>query len=206
MNELIIGFDMDEVLADLHRPWNRWINERFGVNRWDEAGFTDWDEPTRLFGTEVYDFLTPTIYSADIVKPIAGALDAVLRIRDAGYFVRIVSSCLNDTYTAKVQWCIRHGFIDAEEEWKFMAMSDKSEAPVNVLIDDHVGNCRAFHSPSKNRIAVLMTKPHNQRSQWNGIRADTLGEVAEMLTILRRLCGIDDPAKLESASGGHCCR
>lgn len=204
MNEIVIGFDMDEVLADLHRPWNKWINERFGANRWVEAGFTDWDEPTRLFGTEVYDFLTPTIYSADIVKPIAGALEAVQAVRTAGYPVRIVSSCLNDTYTAKVQWCVRHGFI--EEEWEFMAMSDKSEAPVNVLIDDHVGNCRAFRNISKARVAVLMTKPHNQREQWSGIRADTLGEVAEMLTILRRLRGIVYPAELEGASDSHCCR
>ena len=205
MRELVIGLDMDEVLADLHRPWNRWINERFGVNRWIEAGFTDWDEPVRLFGTEVYDFLTPTVYSADIVKPVAGTVEAVRALRAAGYDIVIVSSCLNDTFHEKVMWCKRHGFFADDAATAFLPMSDKSEAPVNILIDDHVGNCRAFQDHSKGRVSILMTKPHNVRERWNGIRADTLGEVAEFLTIIRRIRG-DLAGTLEGASGGHCCR
>jgi len=178
----IIGIDLDEVLAQLHRPWNAWINQRFGVSRDITAGFTDWDEPTRLFGKEVYEFLTPSVYHMDIVKPVPFALAAMDRIRHHGYEVKIVSSCLNDTYMAKVNWAYRHGFIHNFED--FIPMTDKSNAPVDMLVDDHIVNCQKFVGANPGRVAVLINQPHNRNEKWPFLRADHLSDVAALLAAI----------------------
>lgn len=178
----IIGIDLDEVCAQLHRPWNAWINQRFGVRRDILAGFTDWDEPTRLFGNEVYTFLTPSIYHMDIVRPVPFACAAVEKIREHGYEVKIVSSCLNDTYEAKVEWAHRWGFIDTPSD--FIPMSDKSNAPVDMLVDDHIVNCQKFMGAAEGRVAVLINQPHNRNERWPYLRADHLSDVAALLAAI----------------------
>ena len=178
----IIGIDLDEVLAQLHRPWNAWINERFGVRRDITAGFTDWDEPTRLFGKEVYEFLTPSVYRMDIVRPVPFALAAMDRIRDHGYTVKIISSCLNDTYEAKVDWAQRWGFINDPTD--FIPISDKTNAPVDMLVDDHIVNCQKFVGANTGRVAVLINQPHNRNERWPYLRADHLSDVAALLAAI----------------------
>ena len=178
----VIGIDLDEVCAQLHRPWNAWINQHFNVHRDITAGFTDWDEPTRLFGKEVYAFLTPSVYSMDIVKPVPWACAAVDKIREHGYEVKIVSSCLNDTYEAKVEWAHRWGFIDSP--WDFIPMTDKSNAPVDMLVDDHIVNCQKFVDAAPGRVAVLINQPHNRHEKWPYLRADHLSDVAALLAAI----------------------
>lgn len=175
----IIGIDMDEVIADLHRPWLEWIKAVLDPSRVVSAGFPTWDEPVESYGHRVYDFITPTVYHANIVKPIPGTLEAVRKIRGLGYGIRFVTSCLGGTGPAKHEWLYRHGFI--MDDIEFVPLSDKTHAPCDMLVDDHVINCQKFTSGDPLRLAVLITAPHNENERWVGIRARHLSEVASLL-------------------------
>lgn len=168
-----VGVDVDEVVASLHEPWNRWINVRFGVNRDPKGGFSSWDEPTEKYGQEVYDFLTPSIYEADIVTPIPGTLEAVEAIRSAGHTVFFISSCpgLGDMPKAKRSWLIRHGYLEERTSHAFVPTSDKSRAPVHILIDDGFHNVQTFRG-----VGLLVNAPHNAKDPWRGVRIDHLAE------------------------------
>lgn len=178
----VIGLDMDGVLCDLHRPWLRWIKEHLDPRRDISKGFLSWDEPVESYGPRVFDFLTPTVYHADIAGPIPGALEAVEKIRAVGYSIKIISSCLNDTDSSKIEWALRHGFIyDAKD---FIPMKKKTFAPVDMLVDDHVVNCRDFMQGNPGKISILVNDTHNIHEPWKYLRVDGLSDVAALLTAI----------------------
>jgi 5'(3')-deoxyribonucleotidase len=178
----VIGIDVDEVCAALHRPWLEWIRQHF--NAPDYLEFDSWNDPVERFGKQVFDFITPTVYHADIVKPITGALAAVQKIRRAGFQVRFITSCLNGTEEAKHAWLYRHGFTMDDEE--FVPMSNKAEAPCHMLIDDSAANCQAFiDRDPENRVAMLVNCHHNRNDAWRFMRVDHLEDVALFLDVLK---------------------
>lgn len=175
-----VGIDMDEVVADLHKPWVEWINQRFGVSiPYGVEDFRYWNWPGDTFGPEASDFLTPTIYNADIVKPISGTLAAVEAFRRAGHTPFFISHCpgVGDMRAAKRDWLLRHGFLRSDSEsHRFIPASDKSKVPVHILIDDGVHNVRSFHG-----VGILVNAPHNRLEQWAGVRIDHLAEALPYL-------------------------
>jgi hypothetical protein len=84
VQRVIIGVDVDEVLAQLHDPWDLWIREQYGVT----PDWTDWhiDKTTGL-GGEVFNFITPDIYTDGTVEPFPEALKALSMLREAGHTV-----------------------------------------------------------------------------------------------------------------------
>lgn len=177
-----VGIDVDGVLADLHRPWLVWIRQRFNAPDYDN--FDSWDDPVERFGKEVFDFICPTTYHADLVKPFTGALAAVKKIRRAGFNVVFVTSCLNGTEEAKHAWLYRHGFTMDDNE--FVPMSNKAFAPCDLLIDDYAKNCQAFIDVDPiNRHAVLVNDHHNRNSAWKFMRVDHIEDIAIFLDLLK---------------------
>lgn len=149
---LVIGLDVDGVLADLHAPWLRWANRRFGT---DFSSFPDWDAPTRWWGSAAFDFFTADLYER--IWPIRGAIETVTLLRAMGHSLRFVTHCLRQTEPGKKQWLLGHGFLHGDTE--FVATSDKSRVPVDILVDDAIHNVWAF----KGGPSVLVDAPHNQR-------------------------------------------
>ena len=78
---MIIGVDVDEVLAQLHDPWSAWILERYGVT----AEWSSWhiDKTTGL-GGKVFSFIAPEIYTNGTVEPFPMAHLALTMLREAG--------------------------------------------------------------------------------------------------------------------------
>jgi 5'(3')-deoxyribonucleotidase len=171
-----IGLDVDGVLAELHGPWARWIETRFGVDHYE---FDSWTHPEDLFGKAVYDFLTPTVYSSDIVKPIDGAVAAVEWLHTHGYSITAISSCYNGTAIAKEDWCRRHGFLHATE--RFVSTFDKHHLveEVDVLVDDSLLNVRAFTEAGG--FAILLNHHHNRNEDWSGFRLSHIGELVQCI-------------------------
>jgi 5'(3')-deoxyribonucleotidase len=58
----------------------------------------------------------------------------------------------------------------------FMAMSEKSNAPVYMLVDDHVDNVSSFRG-----VGVLLTRSHNRSAAWKGIRINHLAELYPLI-------------------------
>lgn len=172
-----VGIDVDEVVADLHKPWVDWMNVRFNTKHTVDDFFY-WNWPGHTFGPAASDFLVPTIYEADIVKPIPGALAAVESFRRAGHSPFFISSCpgVGDMPAAKRSWLLRHGFLRSSEGHRFMPTSDKSKAPVHILIDDGMHNVRAFHG-----VSILANAVHNRDEKWSGVRIDHLAEALPYL-------------------------
>lgn len=176
MRGITIGLDVDEVVADLHKPWLRWGNTRFGTNHRE---FTHWDAPQDWWGEGATDFIRPGIYLSDDVLPIVGAQLAVDLLREIGYTVCFVTSCRGDDtlLRAKAAWLYRHGLLRGMELVE--SLDDKSLAPVDVLVDDGYHNVKNFHQR-----AVLVTAPHNRDEPWQGVR---IKHVADLPYVLARL-------------------
>jgi 5'(3')-deoxyribonucleotidase len=165
---MIIGLDVDGVLADLHAPWISWGNQVFGTNH---VHFLEWDDAGKWWGPGGYKFLTPEIYLDDTVKPIWATQAVVARLRELGHEIRFVTSCTPGSEDAKYGWLLRHGY--AQHEREFLPMHDKSGAPVDILVDDGAHNVEAFGEDR----GILVTAPYNWFSQWRGPRISHIAEL-----------------------------
>jgi 5'(3')-deoxyribonucleotidase len=169
---VIIGVDVDEVVAELHAPWVRWCNEVYGTNI---VNFHRWEihEEYPEIGMDVYKFIRPWIYEGTTVKPIRGALEAVEKIRAKGHDIAYVTSCLNDTEVAKNRWLERNGFLQRGDA--YIPARDKSDVPVDILVDDAVHNVDAFEG-----LAILVHRCHNRLAKYP-LSVDNLLQFSELL-------------------------
>ena len=157
---MIIAVDVDDVCADLLGEWLNRINRdyqylqpkrtREDVTQWDMSGLVP-------DGENVYQYLQePDLY--DHVRPIPGALQAVLALRAAGHRVIFVTSCVKGQYDAKERWLVEHGFLDdAYSQPDFYPAKDKSLIHADVLIDDGAHNLATFKGHK-----ILIDQPHNR--------------------------------------------
>lgn len=157
------------MLVDLHTPWITWGNLVFGTNH---QHFTHWDAPVEWWGKAAYDFLKPEIY--DSLKPYPMVKLAVDRLRSRGHRISFVSSCHTpEAAEAKKRWLLRHDIGRALDG--FYSQTDKSNAPVDVLVDDGLHNCETFAGR-----AVLVTRPHNLDHPWHGSRISSVVDLLHL--------------------------
>lgn len=157
-----IAIDVDGTVADLHTPWlaryNRDFDDTLTIDK-----ITDWALGAFVkpeCGTGIFEYLhDPSIY--DDVKPIPGALNAVLRLRNMGHRVIFVTSCNKHMSGRKFQWLADNGFIDTMYgtiSKDYVEAHDKSLIRADVLIDDYAGNFAGFRGDN-----VLFLQPWNKR-------------------------------------------
>lgn len=181
-----LGLDIDEVLADLHPAWLDVYNLKYQDTMRPEQ-FTHWDIHTLVkpeCGRDIFNLLTPELY--DAVQPVPGAALVLEVIRDYGIPLSFVTACGrgNRLASAKLAWLKRHGFYSEGDG--FFATRDKTTAPVDVLVDDHVYNVEQFHLSSEGRIGILMERHHNANEQWVGLRVT---HVAGLIPLVGWLAG-----------------
>lgn len=174
-----IGLDVDEVLLRLHEAWLRLYNEDYHDSMTVED-IVHWDIHELVkpeCGRKIFNYLTPSLYALDIVKPYPEALPAVEKIRALGHDIAFVTSCgpNNEDAEAKEDYLVRHGFLKVGD--RFIPGRDKSRAPVDILVDDHIKNVESFTGPA----AVLVTRPHNIRFTTRVPRVESLAEFADSL-------------------------
>lgn len=174
----VIAVDVDEVCADLLGEWLRRYSERFD-DTLSVQTMTGWDLIPQVkpeCGERIYEILRePDLYTH--VKPIEGAWEGVELLRNAGYRVVFVTSCVAGTMDAKVRWLQRYGFLsDAHGLPDFIACTSKYLVDADVLIDDHEKNCWEFP-----RRSILVRHPHNRNSNWPGMQARSLFDAAQLI-------------------------
>lgn len=164
-----IGFDVDDVVADLLTAWLNSYNAQHKT-KWTPQDLTQWKFQVDLGCTdkEIFDHLQPELY--DTVLPVPGALAVVNALRNLGHQIVYITTCHDEaTWNAKLRWLGAFGFYrrDARDEawpvgpWaqhKSKAEVGKSRA-VDWLVDDSVDNCEKWPG-----VAYLMVQPHNKRS------------------------------------------
>jgi len=174
MKKLTIAIDVDQTVAELHGPWIKWANARFGTNHKE---FLSWDDPTDWWGNESLEFLTPKIYSDDTVLPIPGAIEGVNRIRAMGCKVVFATSCNRDPLieAAKLKWLRRWDFLHNLEE--FLPRVNKSGVEADVMADDGIHFLRQFKG-----LGVLIDASHNRHEDWTP-RIKHIAELPKFLEI-----------------------
>jgi len=173
-----IGLDVDEVLLQLHALWISLYNHDYN-DAMTVEDIVHWDIHELVkpeCGNKIFNYLQPFMYEKDLIQPYPMARWAVDELRRLGHHIAFVTSCgpNNEMAESKEAYLRRHGFM---RRWDlFIPGSDKSNAPVDVLVDDHIKNVESFKGQ-----AVLVTRPHNIREQTRRLRVHSLAEYANLM-------------------------
>lgn len=86
MRKLVVLVDMDDCIEGLALAWSEYLNDKYGLDVPYEA-ITQWDVsvayPT-LTREQVYEPLFNDDFW-DLVKPISGAADALMKLKEDGH-------------------------------------------------------------------------------------------------------------------------
>lgn len=157
---MIIGVDVDDVVADLITTWLGRYNRRTGDCLYSEH-IRGWDIAAYAKKMSMADFFSilhePDLYGD--VQPHAGALGMVDTLKSYGHRIVFISSCVGNTAGDKREWLVHHGFLkNRDKHSDFIAAHDKAlVSGADILIDDRVENVERF--PNK---AILVRRPHNE--------------------------------------------
>lgn len=154
---MIIGIDVDDVVADLVTEWLRLYNTKHeDTVRLDQI--TTWEIFNHVkCGTKIYDFLkVPNLYAN--VAPIKWALWGIASLRNAGHRVIFITSCIyGGNVDGKWRWLVENKFLEPGlHAMDFMAVSDKVLINIDLMIDDKPTTIESF----KDR-GLLFSRPWN---------------------------------------------
>jgi 5'-nucleotidase len=170
---MIIGFDVDSVLAMTCFEWLRRYNVDYDDNLTPDD-ITSWD--THKFvkpacGFKIYDYLVPDLY--DNVQPYPGAVKTVNLVRRLGFRVVFVTS-VNQEYGAKYYWLLRNDFFNGVEKPKkdYVETGDKTLVQaMDYLVDDSLDNIYSVYNTrmTKSVIPIIFNQPWNQNAASYGL-------------------------------------
>lgn len=163
---MLIGIDVDGVVADLHSEWIRRYNRDYRDQITAEQ-LTQWDAEKwpikRECGKKIYDYLRqPDLYKD--VKPFPGAVDSIKDLRDRGHRVVYVTSNAKGMTDQKWEWLERYEFLPsgrytAED---LVVAHDKRLVKTDVLVDDKLATVMRHPYPT-----ILMDQPWNRSLNWS---------------------------------------
>jgi 5'(3')-deoxyribonucleotidase len=177
MKPIVIGFDVDDVLAALIEEWVTRYNFCFfdevkpsDIRSWSISDFCKKASHDQLFGLLEH----PELYES--VEMIPGALETVQWCRaqkfedgTPKFRVVFVTSCTSfQSAEQKFHWLWRNGFFGEEYKPKYwpararlmndlFAVKDKHMVSVDILVDDNLTNCQ--HPTAK---CFLFNRHHNE--------------------------------------------
>jgi 5'(3')-deoxyribonucleotidase len=162
MTNKIILFDIDDVVADLIKPWLSWYNWQY-VDNLKKKSITDWDISQFTVpscGEKIYDFVhDPRVYN--LVKPIKGAKKVINNLRKNGHRVIYITAANRHNGGVKLKWLNSHGFNVKHED--YIESKDKSTTYGDLFFDDGWHNI----SNSIAEEAYLYTQPWNEKYEYN---------------------------------------
>lgn len=172
---MIIGCDVDGVLADLHTEWLRRYNAEYA----DNMKVTDivcWNIHTLVkpaCGKAIYKYLSePDLYER--VVPLEGSRFGVGYLRAMGHRVVFITSNAKGMTDQKWQWLERHGFLPAADTAiDLVCATDKSLFNIDAMIEDYTENLRDTHAAYR----FLLSRPWNagavgpwhRKASWRAI-------------------------------------
>lgn len=155
----IIAVDVDGVLADLHVEWLKRYNAEFNdtltfenISRWEMQMLV---KPE--CGKKIFNYLRDSdLY--DNVPPVQDSQVGVKALRDMGYRVVYVTSCVRGMADQKWDWLEKHGFLEAAFSQRDLIIAhDKSLIRADILVDDYHENFKGWEG-----IGYLFDAPYNR--------------------------------------------
>jgi 5'-nucleotidase len=163
---MIIGIDVDSVVADLHSVWISRYNKDYNDNlSLDGTEITDWDTSKfvkKECGTKIYDYLKdPTLY--DEIKPVEDSLHIIEQLKeDFNPRIIYITTTPIETPGVKFNWLVKYGFLKKDELHNYYECRDKSLIACNILLDDKYENARDAY-----RDGILFTRPWNKKYDYH---------------------------------------
>lgn len=190
-NAKTIAIDVDLTLVRSDFEWANWLDKITGepVNRIDmlHNGQIDYDltryyPKMRELGISPFDFWEdPFLY--DKMAPILGAVEAVKKMKDAGFNIRFVSYCKNGHFSSKARWLKRHfPFVilgKGSTGDGFYATHEKGGVMCDMIIDDRHEHLNQF---SDRILKVKYWTPYTQSHELRGkadLMSDNWSEIAD---------------------------
>lgn len=197
---MLIGCDVDQVVADLNTEWLRRYNADY-EDSLTVAELVDWDISKFVkpaCGKDIDKYLQyPHLYER--VRMIPHSLWGVTRLRMQGHRVVFLTSDPSAGASGKINWLKKNDFITGPDDWA--VLHDKSLIPTDVLIDDSPRNI----SRSKAMYNLLFDWPWNRDMHGvchprSYIRVDTWFDIVEWIARIETVIdgGIDE--RLQAAS------
>lgn len=161
---MIIAFDIDGVLADLHKAWLGMYNQDYGDDlTYDDLVIWNMDKLVKPeCGVKIFNYLNnPSLY--DHVLPIPGGIEVVSELRSVGHRVIFVTATPMASAGRKFKWLVDWHFLTDEFESlnDYFECRDKSLIRANVLIDDNAETIKAYPG-----VGFLYNAPWNQNMKW----------------------------------------
>lgn len=161
-SKLVIGFDLDGIIAAFHEAWLSWYNKTWDDNisihqlKWDLKSIVKEE-----CGNDVYNF----IRSADIYKnilPIPGSLKTVTDLAKMGHDVLIVTHPAGGSHTIpdKMMWIRKHLPMIREDNVIFI--SRKELIKLDVFVDDSPRNIIPYRKAWPDSHILTIAWPYNQ--------------------------------------------
>lgn len=141
--------DVDGVVADLTPAWLDALFARHPEcpdprkdptwDSWDIA-----DVVPQRFLEPLFEILgSHEVY--DTVRPILGGLDGIMALRNEGFRIVFVTSCVIGHAGAKLKWLVKHGFLETvRHNYDYVECSDKTLIRGSLIIDDRPKTCHDF--------------------------------------------------------------
>lgn len=154
---MIIGIDVDGVVAELHTAWfaryNKDYNDSLTIDKILSWGTHEYVKPE--CGMKIYDYLKdPTLY--DDVTPIEDSLNVINKLKEDGHRIIYITTTPIETPGVKFNWLVKHGFINSDDKKNYFEATDKSLICCDVLFDDKYENALLARY-----MGVLLNYPHN---------------------------------------------
>jgi 5'(3')-deoxyribonucleotidase len=179
---VIIGCDVDGVIADLHTEWLHRYNAEYG----DAMRVTDiicWDIHKLVrpeCGTHIYAYLSdPDLYAN--VPLVEGARFGVGYLRAMGHRVVFITSNAKGMTDQKWRWLERWGFLPAgDTAIDLVCATDKSFFAVDAMIEDYAENLRE----SRASLRLLLSRPWNVAADGPWCRVPSWVGICEYFSTL----------------------
>lgn len=185
MNQTIVGFDIDDVLANLVPEWLNRYNYSYDDNLRPEH-ILEWDMTKYVkseCGKKIYDILDRQMY--DYIKPIITPIEVEMIRKIYKCRVIFITSSMKSTAGRKLQWLQDWGYLPKGELYSndYIECSDKQLINVNVMIDDKPSTLEDFNALGK--IGILFDRSWNKYYRNpNIIRVYNFSQILQTLDVI----------------------
>lgn len=165
--------DMDEVTADLAKPWEKWVQENgdpdflwANVKSWNTHAYSS-------IGKKVYEFLQQEGLFL-FLEPVEGAIEGINHLRRKGHRITwCTSNPTEQSKDEKIEWLKEH-FKWFKPETDIVFSHNKCLVPGDIIIDDRAKTLFEFPGTS-----IAMDAEYNKH--YPGFRAKSWPEVIEIV-------------------------
>lgn len=166
MRKLIILVDMDDCIENLSFAWLKYLNSKYDLNVPYES-LNQWDV-SKAFPTLTRDQVYSPLLGNDLwdlVEPIDGAVESLLKLKEDGHEVLIVTASTYHSLKVKMDKVLFRYFPFLS--WDDVIVTSRKQLIAgDVLVDDGIHN---FYGGSYKKI--LMNAIHNQGLNENEVGA-----------------------------------